>query len=104
MNGMQARGFLVPHEKLRPKIVPQDDDDEDDQPACGGAVCNEETRTGKIVRRPWVSWATLLLPVFAVDVFDCPSCHGRMQRIAFITHSRIIQQLLDCVNRKPQPP
>jgi len=56
------------------------------------------------VRRRWVAWAKLLLRVYGVDVFDCPNCHGRMQRIAWITQPRVIKEILDCVNQKPEPP
>jgi len=56
------------------------------------------------VRRRWVPWARLLLKVFGVDVFACPKCEGRMQRIAFITQSRVITAILECVGRNEEPP
>ncbi len=50
----------------------------------GFCPCYAEERKGRTVCRRWVPWATLLLRVFGVDVFACPKCEGRMQRIAFI--------------------
>jgi hypothetical protein len=97
-------GVLAPNAKLRSKVVPQVDDNDAEHQLCGGAVCYEETKTSKTIRRRWVPWATLLLRVFAIDVFDCPSCHGRLQRIAWITQVRVIKAILDCVNEKPLPP
>lgn len=48
--------------------------------------------------------AKLLLRVFGVDVLDCPDCHGRMQRIAWITQPRVIKEILNCVSQKAEPP
>ena len=49
-------------------------------------------------------WAELLLKVFAGDVFDCPQCHSRMQRIAWITEAKTIQAILACIEMKERPP
>lgn len=89
-------------ERLRSKVVPQVEESEETLTV--GAVCWEESRSGKTVRRRWVPWAKLLLRTFGVDVFDCPTCHGRMQRIAWITQPRVIKQILHCVNQKAEPP
>ncbi len=67
-------------------------------------MCWEEERKGQTVRRRRVPWAKLLLYVFGVYVFACPNCHGRMQRIAWITQPRIIKAILECVGRKEEPP
>lgn len=61
-------------------------------------------RTGRTIRRRWIPWAELLLKVFAVDVFDCPQCHGRMQRIVWITEAKTIKAILESVERKDRPP
>ena len=89
-------GVLAPNAKLRSKVVSQVEESE--ETLTGGAVCWEESRSGKTVRRRWVPWAKLLLRTFGIDVFDCPNCHGRMQRIAWITQPRVIKQILNCVN------
>ena len=87
---------------LRRLIVPEAP--EDDDRGCGHSVAYEETRTSKTIRRRWIPWAELLLKVFAVDVFDCPQCHSRMQRIAWITEAKTIKAILGCVERKERPP
>lgn len=38
--------------------------------------------------------------VFAVDVFDCPQCHSRMQHIAWIMETKTIKAILERVERK----
>lgn len=95
-------GVLAPNAKLRRFIVPEAPEEEDR--GCGHSVAYEETRSGKTIRRRWIPWAELLLKVFAVDVFDCPECHGRMQRIAWITEAKTIKAILECVERKERPP
>jgi hypothetical protein len=89
-------------ERLRSKVVPQVEESE--ETPTGGAICWGESRSGKTVRHRWVPWAKLLLHTFGIDVFDCPKCHGRMQRIAWITQPRVIKQILNCVNQKAEPP
>ena len=95
-------GVLAPNAKLRPLVVPEAPDEEES--LRGGACCCEEERKGQSVRRRWVPWAELLLKVFGVDVFCCPKCEGRMQRIAFITQPRVISAILECVGLKEEPP
>lgn len=95
-------GVLAPNAKLRPRVVPEAPEEE--ETLSGGACCYEEERKGRTVRRRWVPWATLLLKVFGLDVFACPKCEGRMQRIAFITQPRVINAILECVGRKEEPP
>jgi len=94
-------GVLAPHAKIRSRIVPEPPDEDR---GCGHSVVYQETRTGKTIRRRWVPWAELLLKVFQVDVFDCPECHGRMARIAWITEAKTIKAILACVERKERPP
>jgi hypothetical protein len=90
-NQAPPNGVLAPNAKLRKFVVPQPP--EDDERGCGRSVAWEETRQGKTIRRRWIPWAELLLKVFAVDVFDCPDCHSRMQRIAWITHPKVIRAI-----------
>jgi Putative transposase len=97
-------GILAPNAKLRSRVVPQAEKEEEEESLTSNAVCWEEEQKGQTVRRRWVPWAKLLLKVFGVDVFQCPRCDGRMQRIAFITQPRIINAILECVGQKEQPP
>lgn len=39
-------------------------------------------------------WATLLQQIFEVDPLVCPSCHGAMRIVAFITQTSVIDQIL----------
>ena len=39
-------------------------------------------------------WATLLLQIFEVDPLACPTCHGVMRIVAFITEASVIDQIL----------
>jgi len=43
---------------------------------------------------PRVDWATLLRRSFAVDVLECPKCHGRLRVIAVITERDPVQRIL----------
>jgi hypothetical protein len=44
--------------------------------------------------RPRVDWATLLRRSFAVDVLDCPKCHGRLRAFAVITERDPVRRIL----------
>jgi len=96
-------GVLAPHAKLRKFVVPEGPPEGEDDP-CGHSVAYVETRNGKTIRRRWVPWATLLLKVFAIDVLACPKCDGRMQRIAWITDTKVIRAILECVEGTGRPP
>jgi hypothetical protein len=52
---------------------------------------------------PRVDWATLLHRSFAVDVLECPKCHGRLRVLAVITEltTFCIQRVVVC--RRPLP-
>jgi hypothetical protein len=39
-------------------------------------------------------WATLLQQVFEVDPLACPTCHGPMRLVTFITQASVIDQIL----------
>ncbi len=39
-------------------------------------------------------WATLLQQIFEVDSLACPTCHGAMRIVAFITQTSVIDQIL----------
>jgi hypothetical protein len=39
-------------------------------------------------------WATLLQQIFEVDPLACPSCHGPMRVVAFITQASVIDRIL----------
>ncbi|MCZ8206470.1 MAG: hypothetical protein O9271_17885, partial [Gemmatimonas sp.] len=39
-------------------------------------------------------WATLLQQIFEVDSLACPTCHGAMRIVAFITQASVIDRIL----------
>jgi hypothetical protein len=39
-------------------------------------------------------WAALLQRIFEVDPLACPSCHGAMRIVAFVTQTSVIDQIL----------
>ncbi len=39
-------------------------------------------------------WAVLLQQIFEVDPLACPTCHGAMRIVAFITQTSVIDQIL----------
>ena len=39
-------------------------------------------------------WAALLQQIFEVDPLACPTCHGAMRIVAFITQTSVIDQIL----------
>ena len=43
---------------------------------------------------PRVDWATLMRRSFAVDVLECPKCHGRLRVLAVITEREPVQRIL----------
>jgi hypothetical protein len=43
---------------------------------------------------PRVDWATLLRRSFAVDVLECPKCHGRLRVLAVITERKPVRRIL----------
>ena len=50
------------------------------------------------------SWAQLMRRVFALDVLECPDCHGRMRILAAIHPPAAIQKILACLGLPPRPP
>jgi hypothetical protein len=51
-----------------------------------------------------LSWAELMVRVFAQDVLECPRCQGRMKLIATITNPIVIVAILSCVGLEARPP
>ena len=39
-------------------------------------------------------WAALLQQIFEVDPLACPTCHGAMRLVAFLTQATVIDQIL----------
>jgi hypothetical protein len=54
--------------------------------------------------QPRVDWATLLRRSLAVDVLECPTCHGRLRVVAVITEREPIQRILAHLGMPTEPP
>jgi hypothetical protein len=48
-------------------------------------------------------WAALLQQMFEVDPLACPTCHGPMRIVAFITQTSVIDQILTHLRARPAP-
>jgi hypothetical protein len=48
-------------------------------------------------------WAALLPQIFEVDPLACPTCHGTMRVVAFITQASVIDQILAHLRAAPRP-
>jgi hypothetical protein len=77
-------GVLAPHHRLRTLIVPT--------PPIDSAVPVAPKRPGRM------SWADLLMRVWAVDALKCPHCGGRMRVIAAIHDPDAITAILAAVH------
>lgn len=47
--------------------------------------------------------AALLQQLFGIDALACPTCHGAMRIVAFITHSSVIDQILTHLRTRAAP-
>jgi hypothetical protein len=53
---------------------------------------------------PRVAWGPLLRRTFAVDVQECPKCHGRLRLIAAIVDPPVARSILACLGMPTTPP
>jgi hypothetical protein len=53
---------------------------------------------------PRVAWGPLLRRTFAVDVQQCPKCHGRLRLIAAIVDPPVARSILACLGMPTTPP
>ena len=65
----------------------------------GKAANSDEPVTGRRL-----GWAKLMARVFAIDVLDCPRCHGGMQFITWVTDPAAIRAMLTSVGMATAPP
>jgi len=77
-------GILGPNHHLRSLVVPT--------PCTDGAVPVAPKRPGRM------SWADLLMRVWAIDALECPFCGGRMRIIAAIQNPDVITAILAAIH------
>ncbi len=84
-------GVFAPNSHLREEIRPKE------VQALLGAEEQSSHGSGK-------GWAKMMKRVFDIDVLQCPHCHSRMQRIAFITEGQAIRDILASIGLATAPP
>ncbi len=89
-------GVLAPNAKLRKFVVLEPPENEDTNP-CGHSIAYEQATTGRSVRGRWISWATMLLRVFAVDVLLVGPGHCTQQGSDLVEISDFSQLTKDTV-------
>jgi hypothetical protein len=92
-------GFLAPHAKLRPLVVPPATKPSSTDPH--PSECAPPSATSS---RHRIAWAALMMKVFGIDVLECPRCAARMQQIATITDPAAIRAILRSVRKANAPP
>jgi len=77
-------GVLAPASAWRTRLLPK--------PPTAFVSANDQDRP----KRPasYRPWAELLARTFALDVLQCPSCHGRMKLLALVTDQKSIARYL----------
>lgn len=126
-------GILGPCASERDRVVPAGAESSRPTVPCSGSAAMEEPtlqpRTGPSASRPAspppeplqeegtpaptpmarlrrLAWAELMQRVFALDVLECPRCHGRMRLVAAIHPPEATTAILDCLGlpaRAPPP-
>jgi hypothetical protein len=119
-------GVLAPGARLRARIVPEPPEGKSPSalgPGAGagkGANSSNETRPddgaatpargpdpalprAPRARQPY-PWADLMRRVFAVDVLECPRCHGPMRILAAIHPPDTAGAILECLGLTARPP
>jgi hypothetical protein len=86
-------GILAPNANWRPQVVPKPKEtDIPEQP---------ESHEPK---RNYIPWARRLKRVFALDLEECPTCHGPLKLIAVIEQTAVIEKILAHLNLNAHPP
>ena len=101
---IRFHGVLAPNAKLRSLVVPQGplEQDEPVTEAAAAAECEVEAVQARPHR---MSWARLLMRVFALDMKRCPNCGGgELKIIAAILERPVIEKILTHLGLDPQPP
>jgi len=110
-------GILAPHCRSRRFVVPVSAAPADDA-RCGDRQARppddgerdplpdrEAPRSQEAPAGPGrTDWATLLKRTFAIDVLECPRCHGRREVLATITEPEAIRGILRCLGHPTDPP
>jgi hypothetical protein len=99
-------GVLAPGARLRARIVPEPPEGNSGAlvPQAGeGKGSDAMPVPAPAARRP-CPWAELMRRVFAVDVLECPRCHGPMKILAAIHPPDTAGAILECLGLPARPP
>jgi hypothetical protein len=99
---LRYHGTLAPSSKWRRLIVPRAP--QPARAACSETVGRESRGEERAARRARLSWAELMLRVFAKDVLKCPRCGGRLSIIATVTSPSAVAAILECLGLSARPP
>ena len=94
-------GVFAPNAGWRKQVVrygredAEDADDSDLPPVAGTVPCPHTTDRSPSAARARSRWAQLLARVYEIDPLRCPSCHGEMRIVAFLTDPPVVHQILE---------
>ena len=99
---VRYHGVLAPNARWREEVVrdrreeeaPTEEMPREPAGVEGVAAGGEPARGSGELRERRLSWAQLMLRVFAQDVLECPRCGGRRKLIAVITDPAVIVRFL----------
>lgn len=86
-NLLRYHGLFAPNSKLRSKIIPK-----------------QGEKKEKLEYREQSKWAKLLKRSFAIEIFKCNHCDGKMKLIATIQDLAIAKKILDSVGLSSEVP
>jgi hypothetical protein len=90
-------GVLAPASPLRSRIAPV-------PPRRPASQVDERDAPVPERRSNYRPWAELLMRTFDFDVLSCPSCGGRMRRLALVTDSKSVARYLRAVGELTDVP
>ena len=83
-------GLFAPRAALRSEVVPKP------PPSPAAHTHQGETEAKQeCLRQRRLTWAQLLMRVWAIDVLECPKCHSRLQRVQWATQPEQIKAALE---------
>jgi hypothetical protein len=90
-----------PHDALSASRPHREESDECQVQPCD-PLCRPDSGPVCYTRR--LTWAQLLVRVFAIDVLQCPKCRWRLRRIAVITDGEVNRKVLSALGLATDSP
>ena len=73
-------------------------------PVAGTDPCRHAQDRSPAAARARSRWAQLLARVYEIDPLRCPSCHGEMRIVSFLTDPPVVRQILEHLDLPIRPP